>query len=281
MLIFHPTVHTLTNTSFNHEQFRSWIETNDLRHDVSIGSDTPIERLWNDSQKESDYFAGERLIEFAGRHCYRSWKKGRDRGAYLRNLIDSGHGSVLEHATITFAIQGVSRSLTHELIRHRVGTAVSQESQRYVAADDANFIVPPLVHELTASEKKAFCEVFEERCKNSVKMYREACDFLTESMKNQNSDMTAFELRKRCNEAARSLLPNSVETRLVWTANYRMLRHFFMLRGGAGADLEIRSLAVVMLARAKQIAPTVFADLKTENVEGIGSSVPIIVQEVL
>ena len=90
---------------------------------------------------------GERLAEFAGRLCYMSQRNpaSRTTADYLENIKRQGHGSVLEHASYSLLLEGVSRSLTHELVRHRAGTAMSQLSQRYVDESEASFVVPPAI----------------------------------------------------------------------------------------------------------------------------------------
>lgn len=177
------------------------------------------------------------LVEFMGRHCYRSWTKGRDTQAYIDNIIEEQHTSVLEHTTINFALSGISRSCSHELVRHRVGVAISQESQRYVDAKDVNFIVPPLYlfmceGDLTQNRVKDFMSM----CEMSKDAYVELTSLIPAGISTTE--------KKRRIESARSVLPNAAETRMGWTANITALRHFFVKRGAQGADLEIRRLAV-------------------------------------
>lgn len=249
-LIWNPSVAVIAKTDFCLEGFVDWLNLNDIDPNSDVYKNSPINNLW---ENVNDDYAGERLIEFAGRHCYQSWQKGRESYEYIRNIIDSNHGSVLEHAHVSFAIQGVSRSLTHELVRHRVGCSPSQQSQRYVDAKDINFVVPPLLIEVTGGgTNDPLITRFYDSCEKSVREYSNLQAEL-------NAAMPAA-VKKRVNEAARSLLPNACETRLVWTANYRLLRHFFFLRGGVGADLEIRRLAVYLLEIMQGIAPTVFQD---------------------
>ncbi|GEO80590.1 FAD-dependent thymidylate synthase [Pararhodospirillum oryzae] len=209
------------------------------------------------------------LPEFAGRFCYRSFRKGRPADAYVGHILESGHGSVLEHASVSFAIAGVSRALTHELIRHRAGTAISQESQRYVDAAEVRFVVPPLlVAEIerlreagATAEADALTESFRADCRGARDRYlawQEA--FRAQAGLLEGGDATRA--RKRINEAARALLPNATETRLVWTMNLRAARHVVALRGSREADLEIRRLACLMARRLKAQAPLVFADVE-------------------
>ncbi len=262
ILIWAPKVFAIGQTQFNHEAFNNWIDHNDYNAVVNE-LDTPLTDLWVDVGEDD---AIERMIEFGGRHCYRSWESGRGRAAYIKNIIDMEHGSVLEHSTINWAIQGVSRSLSLELARHRVGIALSQESQRYVDAKDINFVVPPAMEYATnIAARNAF--------------HKDAMTALEKYKTYQAQLMSAFDLvhneqgikkdtmkKKRANEAARAILPNCTETRFLWTTNMRFLRHFFWLRGGTGADLEIRRLAVEMFHVARDIAPSVFADMTTKDI---------------
>jgi len=256
-LIVTPTAFTVAKTEIDQNEFNDWVEFNDLGE----LSGTPLSALMNE-----DCDAGShRLVEFAGRHCYRSWKVGRERAAYIGNIIDQDHGSVLEHANLTFAIQGVSRTLTHEMVRHRVGVAISQESQRYVNAEETNFVVPPLLLHISkgvTDPAHPLIAKFKEQCDRDVADYIEFQSSLREALGGTVLKTTE---KKRINEAARSRLPNAAETRLTWTANMRTLRHFFKMRGQAFADLEIRRLACHLHDCAMLKAPLFFADFHQEN----------------
>lgn len=263
-LIKEPVIDVVAETKINPQGLEKWITSSDL-DSVCDMQGTPLSNLWKDVGNAGD---GERLIEFAGRHCYRAWEKGRPRSEYIRNLIDMEHTSVLEHANITFAFSGISRSLTLELIRHRVGIAISQESQRYVDAKDIEFIVPPLTLWLHDRQPEdLWLSGFEADCEQVLASYMckqymsgTALDLLLDTGATERKAATRF--KKRINEDARAHLSNAAETRMVWTANYRLLRHFLFLRGGMGADLEIRRLAVALLAHCQKVAPTVFNDLE-------------------
>ena len=277
-LLTKPTIQVMASTQINKTAFKDWLDAN-FDCQTPVEDTAPIIRLWNDVDDE---FAGQRLIEFAGRHCYRAWTKGRGHSDYIRNLIDMGHESVLEHSSVSFAIAGVSRSLTHELIRHRVGVAISQESQRYVDASDINFVIPPLNLWVDAQHKASDAlGYFEQDCEDALNNYsntQQGFQTAIQEYFNNGQDLKeATRYKKRINEAARSLLPNATETRLVWTANYRLLRHFFFLRGGIGADLEIRRLAVALLLDMQQLAPDVFSDMQVVMPDEDAFGVPIIV----
>lgn len=276
-LIWGPTVFTLGSTRFDADGFESWITHNGLSFEA-FESDTPLAHLWR-SVSLDDEDACERMIEFGGRHCYRSWSQGRDLQSYIRNILDMGHGSVLEHSTINLAIQGVSRSLSHELVRHRVGVAISQESQRYVPANSVKFVVPPLVAWLNggAFETSPVIEQFADQCELAREEYSALQSSISARLlTRQPATKSRTTLTKRANEAARSLLPNASETRLLWTPNMRLLRHFLWLRGGSSADLEIRRLACELHENAERVAPTIFGDMITSVNDG-EYGVPVIV----
>ena len=187
---------------------------------------------------------GEKLAEFAGRLCYMSQRNPAKRTTrdYLENIKKQGHGSVLEHANYSLLFEGVSRSLTHELVRHRAGFAYSQLSQRYVDEKDASFVVPPAVAGDEALESYiALVEQLMERYAwVGDKVHR----------------------RKMAREAARGVLPNSTETKIVVTANARAWRTMLELRSSEGAELEIRRLAVATLRLLTQEAPGFFSDFE-------------------
>jgi thymidylate synthase (FAD) len=237
----------------------------------------------------------DNLCELAGRVCYDSFKTPRPGGnaAYLRHILESGHGSVLEHANWTFLFTGVSRSLTHELVRHRAGFSYSQESQRYVDESDVAFVVPvallPAHRESLADEaadkelsawldtpegKVAWANATVEPCpptpprrraystwylsvENAAHDYRELAGHLADAAPDE---LAGTERRKHARQAARSVLPNCCETRIVVTANARAWRTFLEQRGSRGAEPEIRRLANRVLAVLHHEAPSLFSD---------------------
>lgn len=207
----------------------------------------------------------EVLAETAGRLCYLSFGKGRKSNAeYLDNIIASHHGSVLEHVTWSFLVTGISRSLTHEFIRHRSGFSYSQLSQRYVDESQARYVVPPLYQE--NSELKA---KWEEAIDAAHKSY---CDLVEETDKYvalKNPELAGTDRRKLVRQSARSVLPNACETKLFVTANARAWRHFVEMRGSAHADTEIRILAVTIAKVLKEESPNIFGDMEILEENGI------------
>jgi len=202
---------------------------------------------------ESNMDLGDRdaewLIQQAGRGCYMSFgKSGRSHDEHIKHLIEVGHGSVLEHVNFNFHIWGVSRSLTHELVRHRAGAAYSQLSQRYVDESDTAFVVPPAMLQLKERDPNAYKE-WELFCLHARDFYAKLTSRLSD-MYEEVENKT--ERRKKARQAARSVLPNATETKIFVTFNGRAVRHFLEMRGSPAADLEIRKLAVAMFKIMEQ-----------------------------
>lgn len=203
---------------------------------------------------------GEQLVEAGGRLCYLSYGKGRKTNAdYVANIIGQKHGSVLEHAVWNFIIAGVSRSFTHELVRHRAGWAYSQLSQRYVDESVANFVEPDII-----AEDEELHAIWMRAVQTSHQAYVDLVEKLSAKLaslpEGQQGDRT--HRRKLARQAARSVLPNATETMIFVTANARALRHFVELRGSEWAETEIRKVALEILRIMRQEAPNLFADYR-------------------
>ena len=210
--------------------------------------------------------AGEVVAEFAGRLCYLSF--GEDAGlegghrtipgrtsneSYLANILNVKHGSVLEHAVWTLLLEGVSRSLTHELVRHRAGFGFSQLSQRYVDESEIGFVLPPEIDE----DGPGF-PIWARACEASLEAYRELLGAMAERV---GDDGPATMRKKRARQAARAVLPNCAETKVVVTGNARAWRHFAEMRGSGSADVEIRRLAAAVLQLLRGESPHIFGDM--------------------
>lgn len=218
--------------------------------------------------------AGQTVAEFAGRLCYLSF--GPDAGLegghklipgrttnqeYLTNILRTRHGSVLEHAVWTVLLEGVSRALTHELVRHR-HFSYSQLSQRYVDESEVGFVLPPEIREGTDAY-----DVWLQSCERALDEYRKLLALIEQQVADEPS---ATLRRKRARQTARSLLPNATETKIVVTGNARAWRHFIELRGAESAETEIRVLAIRMLEVLSAEAPNLFEDYRVEkNEQGI------------
>jgi thymidylate synthase (FAD) len=202
--------------------------------------------------------AGEHLAEISGRLCYMSFAKPRPGGnaTYLKHILEVGHGSVLEHAAWNFIFAGVSRSLTHELIRHRAGFGYSQLSQRYVDESVAEYVEPDCI----AADRELH-RLWLEAIAHSHEAYLKLAEKLQDTFKDE-PDRT--QRRKLARQAARSVLPNATETKIFVTANCRALRHFIELRASRFAEPEIRKLAVQVLQIMRKEAPHMFADYVLE-----------------
>ncbi len=224
------------------------------RPDFAEPAHLPVEWL-------GDASAGERLAEFAGRLCYMSQRNPARRSTqdYLENIKRQGHGSVLEHANYSILLEGVSRSLTHELVRHRAGFAYSQLSQRYVDESEAHFVVPPAIIGDEALESAWSRQVNE-----AQRAYVETVDRL---MERYGWVADKVHRRKMAREAARSLLPNATETKIVVTGNARAWRTMLELRAGEGAELEIRRCAVALIRLLQKEAPAFFSDFEIYDAE--------------
>jgi len=185
----------------------------------------------------------ERLIEKAGRTCYDTGDRAAADTAprFIQMLIRRGHLSVLEHASATFRLRGVSRALTHQLVRHRLAS-YSQRSQRYVKEDGFGVVTPPSIADRPAAAAR-FGEF--------IHLARKTYD--------------ALRAEGVPPEDARFVLPNACQTEIVATANFREWRHILRLRGTREAQWEIRRLAVAILRELKRHAPAVFADLEIDE----------------
>jgi thymidylate synthase (FAD) len=208
------------------------------------------------------------IPELAGRVCYQSFSKPRTGGneAYIQHVIEAGHGSVLEHSYVGLILTGVSRALTHELIRHRAGTAFSQLSQRYVQPEEFGFVVPPLL-----LQDEGAIDAFKTEVAASVASYNAMLTTCTtiasREWQKHNPNETAgrealTHIRKKAREAARATLPNCAETHIFMSGNLRAWRNIVEQRGSIHADLEIRRLACAIAQRLQDAAPKVFFDIQ-------------------
>lgn len=209
--------------------------------------------------------AGEELIEIAGRLCYESFRNPRPGGneKYIGHILEVGHGSVVEHEVFSFIIAGVSRSLTHQLTRHRAGWSYSELSQRFVDGSNAAFVVPPAYLE----DEPVLLKEWRESCELALSAYK----VLLRRAGGDEPNPQVTRLKKQIREAARSVLPECTETKIFFTANARALRHFVELRGSAEADAEIRRLAHAVLDVLRKESPHVFGDYRFDHVGGVDS----------
>lgn len=216
---------------------------------------------WLDSHDGTNPDAQD-LAEFAGKMCYRSWEPGLnpnvkkvrgDQGTYLENILAQQHGSVLEHAQFTFVFHNVTRVLTHELARHRPGTAVSQESLRFVRLDEIPFWVPNW-----AQGDRELMMAVRHYLDEAEKMQIYLADYL-------NVDELSMHEKKEKTSFMRRFAPEGLSTGLVWSANIRALRHVIESRTAPGAEEEIR----LVFGRVGEImlreCPALFSDYMVDG----------------
>lgn len=231
---------------------------------------------WFDRVNDDEQYAvideptsSEFIGEMAGRRCYQSWAPGinpnvnkvrTDSGEYLRNIVKVGHGSVLEHAQFTFALEGISRVVTHELVRHR-HASISQESLRYVRLTDIPFRLPEFIEEDEVLEGEALDLL--ERMENFQALMAERTDI---------DNMASFHDKKKITSDMRRFAPIGLLTGMVWSANIRTLRFVIESRTSEGAEEEIRVLFNKIGEIMMVEAPLLFGDFETVPVEG--SDVP-------
>lgn len=204
------------------------------------------------------------LCKVAGQTCYLSFTPKRTyndkAAAYFRNIKESGHGSVLEHANFTLLFYGVSRSVTHELVRHRAGVAISQASQRYIDGSRLRFVERPEYQndpELHAA--------FERRIDRAAEEYAQLAETLLKRQKGGDALLSAeakTDLRKKVQQAARSVLPNETEAPIVVTANVRAWRHILEMRANPHAEIEIREMAFRAYLCLRAAEPILFEDYR-------------------
>ena len=202
------------------------------------------------------------ICKTAGQLCYASFGPRRttneNAAAYFERLTSAGHGSVLEHANFSFLLYGISRSVTHELVRHRAGAGFSQVSQRYVSGSVLRFVERP---EYQTDEE--LHRLFEERADRAAAEYEAMAEELLERQEGGNSALSAdykTDARKKVQQTARSLLPNETEAPMVFTGNVRALRHIIEMRADAHAESEIRTLALRLFLCLRHTDPILFGD---------------------
>jgi thymidylate synthase (FAD) len=246
-----PTVFLIARPSIDVEGMRRYLR--------DVGGESWLQRRLEESGDAPN--GGELIVEFGGRACYRSWEPGlnpnvtkvrTDQREYFANILRSAHGSVLEHANWSFALRDVSRVFTHELVRHRAGSAFSQESLRYVRLADIGFRVPPAL------------EPVREQVISIVEQLEEFQDSAASEL-GIDAEGVPFHVKKEVTSALRRLAPIGLSTDIVWTANARTLRHVIEMRTAEGAEEELR-LVFDRIARVMQAeAPGLFQDFVRQD----------------
>ena len=247
-----PKVRIVTRTAVNWDELSAFLEDEDL---------PPIPDSIRAGTDES-----AAVVEISARLCYMSFGRGRrDIADFINNLLSSKDGSVLEHVNYGFVITGISRSLTHELVRHRAGFAYSQRSQRYVNESDCSFVIPPAL----ISNNIKFAPI-----RKKLEKTLRAASTNYDALVNDLESVVPAELfesktdwRKAIRQAARSVLPNATETKICVTGNVRSWRHFIEMRAASFADWEIRRLAINILQHLQHEAPLLFGDFSIEDLK--------------
>ncbi len=203
---------------------------------------------------------GRALLEFAGRVCYESYEPGLNPNVtrvrdspreYFDNLIRRGDGSVLEHGWISFALIGISRVCSHEIVRHRVGTAISQESLRYVRPSAIKFWIPD---ELNDPQKAAMAKAVEDIESTYRTLEREI-----------PWDRLSMDQKKRLTSALRRILPDGLATNMIWSANHRTLRWVIEMRTDPAAEVEIRMVFDQIAEICKRDYPELYGDFEARD----------------
>lgn len=246
-----PHVYLISAPALDYDEIEDYLR--------DVGGESWLNRVEQDGADDA-----QNLVEFAGRFCYRSWEPGlnpnvtkirQDQGKYLENILASAHGSVLEHAQFTFALHNVSRVFTHEQVRHRVGTAISQESLRFVRLDDLPFFFPEWAQEDGELHDRA------------IRLLAEMEQFQTWMAEHFGLDNEGvpFKEKKAKTSFMRRFAPEGVATGMVWSANIRTLRHTIETRTAAGAEEEIRIVFDRIGRIMQEECPLLFGDYEVND----------------
>ena len=249
-----PQVEIIAETKMDFEQLQSYLD--------SIGATE-----YDPRSAESD---GESLVMAAGKACYRSWQPGlnpnvtrtrNDARDYIGNIIGTGHGSVLEHTSVSFLIYNVSRVFTHELVRHRVGTAFSQESLRFVRLADIDFWIPQVLRDE------------DNETGEGVALIKEAVEYLESVQERlakiyQIDERKSFAMKKKLTSAFRRVAPIGLATCIVFSMNLRTARHLIPLRTLRHAEEEIRLVFSQIAETLVERFPHIFQDFHSRRIGG-------------
>ena len=276
-----PQVFVLAQTAVNWKGIEKYLS--------EIGADEYSDELQEIAPEDST--DSELLLEIAGRSCYKSFGAGlnpnvkktrKGNKTYLGNIIKSKHGSVLEHATVTFAFVGVSRVFTHELVRHRVGTAFSQESLRYVRLEELTAWYPEsfgkeVIGQLYDALKKVEkvprdSYTKDEWVKSRVEFLKETFQATYEQLEQTQQNISNmlyldyldsdFHIKKAITSAMRRLAPIGLGTGIIFTTNHRNLRHILEQRTSPAAEEEIRLVFRKIAEIMKRDYRNIYQDMK-------------------
>jgi len=241
-----PEVFLVARPEINYDQLAAYLQ--------EVGGEKWLEKL-----DRGDLDDAQNLVEFAGKICYRAWEPGlnpnivrvrNDQETYLQNILKQAHGSVLEHVSFSFVLHNISRVASHELVRHRPGVAISQESLRYVRLDELPFWFPEWASADAELMKRAtaLLEQMEEFQRWMAGHF------------GLDDEGVPFHEKKHKTSFMRRFAPEGVATGLVWTANIRTLRHTIEARTDQGAEEEIRLVFNKIGEIMQAEAPALFGD---------------------
>ncbi len=261
MKLVEPKVYKIAETKMNMEGVTNWL--------TDMGAEEALTTLYGSDS--------EKLTAVCAKRCYKSFTVGlnpnvskirTDTEEYLKNVLKSGHGSVLEHATVSFAFENVSRVFTHELVRHRAGSAMSQESLRYVRLTDLNFFAPMIFKNYGDDKYEKVMEVVNKTVTNLEGVQKELAEIF------DIDNMKDFGAKKKLTSAFRRLAPIGLATGIIFTANLRAWRHILAMRTSRHAEEEIRIAMAQVGTILKNDHPILFGDFKEEEVDGLGEFTP-------
>lgn len=210
----------------------------------------------------------EKLAEVMGRLCYRSFEPGLNPNVtkvrkgnqnYLGHVLEVGHGSVIEHASLNFIFADVSRVFTHELVRHRAGTAISQESLRFVRLDELSVFVPTVIR-----ENEGLMEIFKKTIPELEEIQKEMAQITK-----IDEEGVKFDVKKKLTSAFRRIAPDGLATTIGWSCNFRGLRHVLEMRTAPEAEEEIRFVFAKVYEQIKDRYPALLGDYEVEIVDGL------------
>lgn len=257
-----PKVYKIAETKLNNDSVLAWL--------TDIGGEECLAHVTGDDK--------EKLIELAGRRCYKSYKAGlnpnvtkvrTDSDVYHKNVLASKHGSILEHCNVSFAIENVSRVVTHELVRHRAGAAYSQESLRFVRLTDINMFMPKILSNFGNKKANAAMVVVRRAIKNAEDIQHKFAEIFKDELEYD------FEVKKKLTSAFRRFAPEGLATGIVVTYNFRELRHILTVRTSRHAEEEIRHVCGQMAEILIKDYPKDFGDFsKIDTLDGLYEYVP-------
>jgi thymidylate synthase (FAD) len=252
----------LARTAIDPTSVQAWLER------IGAGQYSLHEKCDTDSEK---------LIGLAGRRCYMSFEPGlnpnvtrirEDWDQYFSNILRSGHGSILEHATWTWAIEGVSRVFTGEMNRHRAGVAISEGSMRYIRYEDIPYWLPtslrpnPTGSEWEIEHKKEDSRaVFQRAFQQMEENYAELCSIWKDELREESK----FKAKKQITSMMRRIIGMGVATGGIWTLNMRALRHVITMRAHPAAEEEILLVASTIAKHMAEAEPRIFCDFEQEG----------------